>query len=610
MKPRSKGMLEHIGPRTQFSDGLHATKYRGQGEDYREAVNRLCFALKDDDEHYKALRQIILPMRFLFGGRIQASMGNIGRRTTAYNCFVSGPIGDTYVETGGIMDRAKEAAATMRAGGGIGYDFSTLRPRGFRVAGIESNASGPVSFMPIYDAVCLATSSYGHRRGAQMAVLRCDHPDIEEFISSKQNNHALRGFNISVGVTDEFMEAVYGGKTFMLRFGADYKREVDAAMLWEKIMRSTWDWAEPGVIFLDTIKRMNNLHYCEEITTTNPCGEQPLPPFGACLLGSFNLTAYLTFQNSNNPDRWLWSFDFDQLKRDIPAIVRAMDNVIDRTVYPLSEQKAEAVTKRRMGIGVAGLANAVEACGFDYGSPGALDMQHAILMLIRDECYIASTDLAREKGAFPLFDANRFLAGGFAKTLPTEIRDRIVRFGIRNSHLTSIAPTGTISMTADNISSGIEPVIYHELERPINTPEGQAIQILKDFGAAFLHVKGKVADQVTSAEHVNVLLQAQAMVDSAVSKTCNVDAKMPWEDFKDIYRRAHEGGAKGCTTFNADGERGALLKPKQTDDNERPDVPVLMEPALIGHNSLAVAGELAVGGTCEIDVETGRRSCD
>ena len=596
-------MLNHIGPRTQFSDNLHATKYRTIGEDYREAVNRLCFALKDSDEHYKSLRQIILPMRFLFGGRIQAAMGNIGRRTTAYNCFVSGPIHDTYVEAGGIMDRAKEAAATMRAGGGIGYDFSTIRPRGFRVAGIESNASGPVSFMPIYDAVCLATSSYGHRRGAQMAVLRCDHPDIEEFVSAKQNNHALRGFNISVGITDEFMDAVYGGKTFMLRFGSDYKREVDAAALWEKIMRSTYDWAEPGVIFLDTIKRMNNLHYCEEITTTNPCGEQPLPPFGACLLGSFNLTAYLTFQNSNDPDRWLWSFDFDQLKRDIPTIVRAMDNVIDRTVYPLAEQKGEAIMKRRMGIGVAGLANAVEACGFDYGSEGALDMQHQILMLIRDECYMASTDLAREKGAFPLFDANRFLAGGFARTLPSEIRDRIVRFGIRNSHLTSIAPTGTISMTADNISSGIEPVIYHELERPINTPEGQAIQILKDFGAAFLHVKGKTSDQVTSAEHVNVLLQAQAMVDSAVSKTCNVDAKMPWEDFKDIYRRAHEGGAKGATTFNADGQRMALLKQVQTEDNESPAVP------LIGHNSVG-ASELVVGGTCEVDPETGRRSCD
>lgn len=603
-------MLDHIGPRTQFSDGLHATKYRGQGEDYREAVNRLCFALKDDDDHYKALRQIILPMRFLFGGRIQASMGNIGRRTTAYNCFVSGPIRDTYVEAGGIMDRAKEAAATMRAGGGIGYDFSTLRPRGFRVAGIESNASGPVSFMPIYDAVCLATSSYGHRRGAQMAVLRCDHPDIEEFISAKQNNHALRGFNISVGVTDEFMEAVYGGKTFMLRFGSDYKREVDAAMLWEKIMRSTWDWAEPGVIFLDTIKRMNNLHYCEEITTTNPCGEQPLPPFGACLLGSFNLTAYLTFQNSNNPDRWLWSFDFDQLKADIPVIVRAMDNVIDRTVYPLAEQRAEAIAKRRMGIGVAGLANAVEACGHDYGSLGALLMQNNILEMIRNETYLASVELARQKGDFPLFDGNRFLQGGFAKTLPTEIRDLIARFGLRNSHLTSIAPTGTISMTADNISSGIEPVIYHELERPINTPEGQAIQVLKDFGSSFLHVKGKTSAEVTSMEHVNVLLHAQGLVDSAVSKTCNVDGKMPWEDFKDIYKRAHEGGAKGCTTFNADGERGALLKPKaRPEDDERPDVPVLVEPTLIGHNSL-VGAELAVGGTCEIDTETGRRSCD
>ena len=564
------------GPQTEAAETLHAMKYRGRGEDFRESQNRVAFALKDNDEHYHALRDIFLNQRFMPGGRIQSAMGAAGRRTTAYNCFVSGVVEDSYVDgPGSIMGRAHQAAATMRMGGGIGYDFSTLRPRGFRVARIDSQSSGPVSFMPIYDAVCLATSSYGHRRGAQMGVLRVDHPDVEEFISAKQNHTALTGFNISLAVTDAFMEAALSrtNNDFDLMWDGKPYKTINAALLMEKIMRSTWDWAEPGVLFIDTINRMNNLSYAETIAATNPCGEQPLPPFGACLLGSFNLTKYLRRKTVGtgspgalNPPNLalveqIWELDLDQLKADVPAVVRGMDNVIDRTLYPLAEQRAEAVTKRRMGLGVAGLANALEAVigGPSYGTDEFLAMTRQVMRLIRDEAYRASAQLAREKGSFPLFDADRYCASPFVQRLPADVQDSIRHHGIRNSHLTSVAPTGTISMTADNISSGIEPVFDYGAERPINTPDGQKIVLVEDYGVRFLGVRGRPSAEVTAEQHVAVLTAAQEFVDSAVSKTCNVSPTMPWDDFKGLYETAWRAGAKGCTTFNSGGQRFALM---------------------------------------------------
>jgi len=571
------------GPRTEAADIIHAMKYRGNGEDFRESQQRIAFALKDSDEHYHIIREIFLNQRFMPAGRIQAAMGAAGRRTTAYNCFVSGTIEDSYVDgTGSIMGRAHQAAATMRMGGGIGYDFSTLRPRGSRVKKIDSQSSGPVSFMPIFDSVCQATSSYGHRRGAQMGVMRVDHPDIEEFLSAKQNETALRGFNVSIAVTDAFMEAALSeiNNDFDLMWEAKPYKTINAAALWEKIMRSTWDWAEPGVLFIDTINNQNNLAYCEFIAATNPCGEQPLPPFGACLLGSFNLTQYLLKIGD------AWTFNYEQLIADVPAVVRAMDNVVDRTVYPLAEQRSEAYSKRRMGLGVAGLANAIEAIigGPCYGSPDFIAQTRTILRTIRDEAYRASVALAREKGSFPLFDADRYCARPFVRKLPADIQEAIREYGIRNSHLTSIAPTGTISMTADNISSGIEPVIYYKTARPINTPDGQRMFEIDDYGEAFLGIRGKLSGDVTAAEHVAVLTGVQEFVDSAVSKTCNVDPNMPWDDFKNVYTEAWRGGAKGVTTFNSGGKRFALLKPVtlKTED-----------------------GELS----CEIN-ESGQRSCE
>lgn len=556
-----------MGPKTRVGDYFHAMKYRSEGEDFREAMNRVASSLKDGDIHFHQIREIFGDMRFMPAGRIQRAMGST-TTTTPYNCYVSGTIEDSFVHgEGNIMQRATEAAATMRMGGGIGYDFSTLRPTGARIKKLESQSSGPISFMKIFNEICKCVASSGHRRGAQMGVMRVDHPDIEAFLHAKQNTDQLTGFNLSIAVTDEFMIAVREGRSFALRFGGEVYKEIDAQALWEAIMRSTWDWAEPGVLFIDQINRANNLWYCETIAATNPCGEQPLPPFGACLLGSFNLAKYIIRHPVRVIGESPFAFDWDQLKADIAPVVRAMDNVVDRARYPLPQQEAEAKNKRRMGLGITGAANAGEALGFPYGSPEYLEWQDKILELIAVESYRASAMLAAEKGAFPLYD-ERYLEGQFIQKLPNEVRDLIRQHGIRNSHLTSIAPTGTISLCADNISSGLEPVFSHITARPVNTPSGQELVEVEDYGVREFGVRGREAASVTAQEHVAVLVGAQKWVDSAVSKTCNMDGSMPWEDFKGLYMSAWEGGAKGCTTFNSDGKRMALLTGKKTEEVE------------------------------------------
>lgn len=578
--------MKQYGPTQPFSDELHSGKYRQEGEGFREAMNRVSSSLKDDDKHFHQFREVLLDMRFMPGGRIQASMGS-AKNTTPYNCYVSGTIEDSYVHgDGSIMQRAVEAATTMRMGGGIGYDFSTLRPKGDLIVKLQSRSSGPISFMEIFDAVCRCTSSSGHRRGAQMGVLRIDHPDIFEFIHAKQNEHFLRGFNISIGVTDEFMQAKAAGRPFQLKFDGKVYREVDPLELWETVMRSTWDWAEPGVLFIDTINRMNNLWYCEKIAATNPCGEQPLPPFGACLLGSFNLVRYVRKTAQG------FSFDWEQFEADIPPVVRAMDNVVDRARYPLPQQEHEAKSKRRMGLGVTGLANAGEALGHLYGSKGFLDFEDRVLTALRDGCYRASALLAQEKGAFPMFEREKYLAGEFIRTLPEDIRELISKHGIRNSHLTSIAPTGTISLCADNVSSGLEPVFSYGIERNVIEFAGVRKEVLEDYGVREFGVKGKRSSEVTIDEHVMVLATAARLVDSAVSKTCNVDGSLPWAEFKGVYDKAWELGCKGITTYNADGRRGAVLVSK--DEDKKPQE-AAQEPA---------------GLTCEIDPASGRRSCE
>lgn len=569
-------MTKSYGPTLPVSEETHAEKYRAPDESYEKAMSRVANALKDDQPHYRKFREIILENRFAPGGRVQSAAGS-SKVVTPYNCFVSGTIEDTFVDGhGSIMQMATEAAATLRLGGGIGYDFSTLRPMGALIKKLGSNSTGPVSFMHIYDAVCRCVASSGHRRGAQMGVLRIDHPDIEAFIDAKADETTLTQFNISIAVTDEFMEALEAKRPFPLRFGGTIYREVDPVALWDKVMRHTWDWAEPGVLFIDTINRMNNLWYAEKIAATNPCGEQPLPPYGACLLGSYNIVRYITKSKT---------IDLDQIAKDMPHVVRAMDNVVDRAEYPLPEHGREARSKRRMGLGVMGIANAIEYTGHPYGTPGFIKAAEEVLETIRDSAYQASVALAREKGSFALFDRERYGDGQFISTLPMELQKDISKYGIRNSHLTSIAPTGTISLSSDNVSSGIEPVFSHYYDRTIidGATGKKKKERVTDYAYREWGLKGKTTNEVTVDEHLDVLITAALRVDSAVSKTCNVPGTVDFEEFKTIYTRAYEGGAKGCTTYRKDGKRGGILEEVKEDQE---------------------------GKSCRIDPTTGRRECD
>lgn len=562
------------GPTLEISKEIHETKYRQPGESFREYSIRVANALKDNPEHFEAMREMLFTQRFLPAGRVQSAMG-AARETTPYNCFVMGEIEDSMV---GIMKVAGEAAETMRRGGGVGYDFSTLRPRHDIITTMGSPSSGPVSFMAIFDAVCSTISSAGNRRGAQMAVLRVDHPDIEEFIRCKQDSNSLTQFNISVGITDEFMRAVRSDSSFALKFQGRVYKQIQARGLWEEIMRSNWDWAEPGVLFLDTINAGNNLHYCETIAATNPCAEQPLPPYGACLLGSFNLTKYVI------KDSLFPVFDYELFRQDIAYVVRAMDNVIDQAKYPLPEQSIEAYSKRRMGLGVTGTANAIEAMGFRYGDTNYINTQDTILGTLRDVAYSTSISLAEEKGAFPLYD-ERYLDSQFIKTLPLHLQTRIKEVGIRNSHLLSIAPTGTISLVADNVSSGIEPVFSYSTSRTIQKEAGQSIEVIEDYGYHNWGVKGKTAAECTVEDHMKVLLAANRFVDSSVSKTCNVGDEVTWEEFNEIYITAWEQGAKGCTTFRPSGKRYGILNAQPiSEENE--------------------------GAACYFDPDTGQKECE
>ncbi len=538
---------EYTGPSTSISEEIDAMKYRQEGESFDDKIKRMAGALNDTPEHQLELEDIFGNMRFLPAGRVQNAMGS-KRITTAFNCFVSGIIEDNMKS---IMKRAAEAAETMRKGGGIGYDFSRLRPRGDHINSLDSQSSGPVSFMGIFDAVCQTIASSGHRRGAQMGVLRIDHPDILDFIRAKRNSDKLTGFNISVGITDAFMEALDNDTEYELLFDGVVRGTLSAQMVWDEIMNSTWDWAEPGVLFIDRIQEMNNLWYCETIEATNPCGEQPLPPQGACLLGSFNLVKYLDESDGN------YTFNFTQFKKDIPHVVRAMDNIIDRTIYPLKEQSDEAKAKRRMGLGVTALANAGELLGYPYASKEFLNWSEKVFSCLRDNCYKASALLAKEKGAFPMYRPE-YLKSNFIRTLPASVKKEIREHGIRNSHLTSIAPTGTISLVADNVTGGIEPVFSHYYDRTIQTFEGPRVERVEDYAYA-RGVEGRTSSDISVQDHLAVLLLSQHYVDSACSKTCNVGDDVSYEDFKQVYVDAWKGGAKGCTTFRISGKRFGIF---------------------------------------------------
>lgn len=520
-----------------------------------------------EDRFQAALRDF----RFLPAGRILAGAGT-GRSVTLFNCFVMGTIRDSMA---GIFDALKEAALTMQQGGGIGYDFSTLRPRGAAVQGVAADASGPLSFMDVWDSMCRTIMSAGSRRGAMMATMRCDHPDIADFIAAKQDRTRLRMFNLSVLVTNAFMQAVREDASWDLVFGGQVFRTVRAGDLWDRIMRATYDYAEPGVIFIDRINQQNNLHYAETISATNPCGEQPLPPYGACLLGSVNLARLVG--DPFTPQARLDMAELDDLVR---VAVRMMDNVVDVSRFPLPEQAAEAQAKRRIGLGVTGLADALLMLGLRYGSPDAVDWTRAVTRAIARSAYLASADLAREKGAFPLFDRDAFLASAFMGRMDADVREAVARHGIRNALLTSIAPTGTISLYAGNVSSGIEPVFAPAYTRRVLQKDGSvtheevvdyAVRLWRD-----LHGEAPFPDHFVNAQtlapqdHVAMQAAAQEWVDSSISKTINCPPDISFDAFKDVYLLAWDLGCKGCTTYRPNDVTGSVLS---VGEASRPEPP-------------------------------------
>lgn len=517
--------------------------------------------------------------KYLPAGRITAGAGT-GRNVTLFNCFVMGTVPDSM---DGIFDMLKEAALTMQQGGGIGYDFSTLRPKGAPVVGVAADASGPLTFMDVWDSMCRTVMSAGSRRGAMMATMRCDHPDIMDFITAKKDPVKLRMFNLSVLVTDEFMEAVKNDLPWSFMWQGESWGSILARDLWDMILESTYAQAEPGVIFIDRINQQNNLRYCETIAATNPCGEQPLPPYGACLLGSINLAKLIV-----NPFTKNAYVDSDKLKELVTTAVRMMDNVVDVSNFPLEQQREEAFNKRRIGLGVTGLADALIMMCLTYGSEKAVEVTNLLMKAINHYAYSASVELAKEKGSFPLFDADKFLEKGtHASTLDQELQNEIREHGIRNALLTSIAPTGTISLYAGNVSSGIEPVFAFSYTRKVLEKDGsKREELVMDYAVQKYHEwrkennvqDKKLPDYFVSAQtlppeaHVKMQAAAQKWVDSSISKTINVPEDISYEDFKEVYMMSWDTGCKGCTTYRPNDITGSVLSVDAPKTEEVPSI--------------------------------------
>lgn len=545
----------------------------------------------------RSFHGVMADFGFLPGGRILAGAGT-GRDVTLFNCFVLGKIED---DLSAIFDGVKDAALTMQAGGGIGHDFSTLRPKGALVKSIGADASGPISFMDVWNAMCGTIMSAGQRRGAMMATLRCDHPDIEEFIAAKADARRLRNFNLSVLVTDAFMEAVKSDAEWKLVFEGKVYKTVSARMLWDRLMRATYDYAEPGVIFIDRVNAQNNLAFCETISATNPCGEQPLPPYGACLLGSINLAALV-----QEPFTSAAVIDERALSDRVRLAVRLLDNVIDISRYPLDAQANEAKAKRRIGLGITGVADALIFCGLHYGSDGARAKAAHWMSVIQNAAYAASAGLAAEKGAFPLFDAKQFLDRPNVRRLNEDVRALITQNGIRNGCLTSIAPTGTISLLAGNVSSGIEPVFGFSYRRRVLSHDGsqhdEDVQDLAFRKHVALHGRDAalpaafvIADQLPPAAHLEMQAALQPFVDSAISKTINCPEAMAFEAFRDIYVNAYALGLKGCTTYRPNAVTGAVLSHGQM-ETPAPAVPTDAKTAVASPDAALKVANSSGGG--------------
>lgn len=561
------------------------TPLDGTVEDtWRRIARALAVVEKDVDHWENEFYGALEDFKFLPAGRITAGAGT-ARKVTLFNCFVMGTIPDSM---GGIFDMLKEAALTMQQGGGIGYDFSTIRPKGALVTGVAADASGPLSFMDVWDSMCRTIMSAGSRRGAMMATMRCDHPDIEDFITAKSDAARLRMFNVSVLVTDPFMEAVKANGSWDLVFDGKVYQTVKARDLWNKIMRSTYDYAEPGVIFIDRINKANNLGYCETIAATNPCGEQPLPPYGACLLGSINLARLVKDPFEADAD-----LEIDGLSKLVATAVRMMDNVVDASEFPLQQQAQEAQAKRRIGLGVTGLADALLMTGLRYGSDEAARQTDRWLHAIARAAYLASVELAKEKGAFPLFDADPFLSSDAMMQMDADVRDQIRAHGIRNALLTSIAPTGTISLYAGNVSSGIEPVFAYAYTRKVLQKDGTrteeevvdyAVQMWRDkYGDADLPDYFVNAQTLAPLDHVKMQAAAQKWIDSSISKTINCPEDISFDDFQDVYMQAYEKGCKGCTTYRPNDVTGSVLSVSESSEatpeaDQGADVIYMAEP--------------------------------
>ena len=550
-------------------------------------VARALAAIEDDPQGWaQRFHGLLEGFRFLPGGRILAGAGTVND-VTLFNCFVMGTVEDSME---GIFDSLKEGALTMQQGGGVGYDFSTLRPAGVPARHTGTIASGPVSFMRIWDAMCGTVLSTGARRGAMMGTLRCDHPDIEAFVEAKAEAGELRRFNVSVQVTDAFMAAVERDEPWPLVFPAEavggdgdgetvqrawpgyagevpcrVLKRVSARALWERIMRATYEYAEPGVMFVDRVNRENNLRYRERITATNPCGEIPLPPYGACDLGSVNLTRFV-----RRPFEKDAHLDLDAIAETVTTAVRLMDDVIDVSRFPLEPQAEQARGTRRIGMGLTGLGDALILLGLRYDSEAAREQAAAAMATICHAAYRASIGLAEEKGPFPFFEKDRYLESPFIQGLPEDIQAGIARSGIRNSHLTAIAPTGTISLLADNVTGGLEPVFDFEYTRRVLDLEGHyETHTLTDYalrrwreayGDAPLPESFIDAGELEPEDHLAMQAALQPYVDNAISKTINIPADFPFERFKAIYQDAYGQGLKGCTTFRPNPVTGAVLE--------------------------------------------------
>ena len=566
---------------TPFSEQIWDMKYRykdaGQipldktvTDSWSRVAKSLASVEKSPERWEKIFYSTLEDFKFLPAGRILAGAGT-GRSVTLFNCFVMGTVPDSIP---GIFDMLKEAAITMQQGGGIGYDFSTIRPSGSDVKGVAADASGPLSFMNVWDSMCQTIMSAGSRRGAMMATMRCDHPDILSFVDAKSDSQKLRMFNLSVLVTDKFMDAVKNKKDWSLIFDKKIYKTVSAKYLWDKIMQSTYDFAEPGVIFIDRINAMNNLNYCETISATNPCGEQPLPPYGACLLGSINLSKMIDAPFSENS-----KLNATLLKDTVSVAVRMMDNVIDVSKFPLASQEKEAHAKRRIGLGVTGLADALLMTGVRYGSDEAVAKTDEWLHLISREAYLASTELAQEKGSFPLLDVNQFLQSGNMVQMDDDVKEVIRSHGIRNALLTSIAPTGTISLYAGNVSSGIEPVFAYSYHRKVLQKDGTkleeevidyAVNLWKEkFGNKEFPDYFVNAQTLSPTDHVKMQAAAQKWIDSSISKTINCPEDISFEEFKEVYMAAWDQGCKGCTTYRPNAVTGSVLS---VDTSEKKDI--------------------------------------